>query len=131
HRRPLGRAEQQVHLESLPAAEGKQFQAVLRRSFRMSEPPRNHRATVVTTPGSERTRDDPDSCAFGQQKIRVVASTLRARRGRSSTASKLLALLVLIASAPIALAGFSGTPITLKINGGWSWFQDPRAIIDN
>jgi hypothetical protein len=44
---------------------------------------------------------------------------------------KLLALLILIASSPIALADFSGTPITLKTNGGWSWFQDPRAIIDN
>ena len=30
-----------------------------------------------------------------------------------------------------ARADFTGTPITFNTNGGWCWFQDPRAIIDN
>lgn len=30
-----------------------------------------------------------------------------------------------------AFADFSGTPITFQVDGGWCWFQDPRAIIIN
>ena len=30
-----------------------------------------------------------------------------------------------------ALADFSGTPTTIQTDGGWCWFQDPRAIIVN
>jgi hypothetical protein len=36
-----------------------------------------------------------------------------------------------LAVTPIARADFGGAPITFKIDGGWSWFQDPRAIITN
>jgi autotransporter-associated beta strand protein len=30
-----------------------------------------------------------------------------------------------------AFADFSGTPIVFNTDGGWSWFSDPRVIIDN
>jgi hypothetical protein len=43
----------------------------------------------------------------------------------------LVAFASCLASARFALADFSGTPITFKVDGGWSWFQDPRAIITN
>ena len=41
-----------------------------------------------------------------------------------------LGLTVLPGNSP-AQAAFGGTPITLNNNGGWCWFQDPRALIDN
>ncbi len=47
---------------------------------------------------------------------------------RSAIAAVCLALAVLDGR---ARAQFSGTPITFNNNGGWCWFQDPRAIIDN
>jgi hypothetical protein len=33
--------------------------------------------------------------------------------------------------AALADYDFSGTPITFNSNGGWSWFSDPRSVIDN
>jgi hypothetical protein len=31
----------------------------------------------------------------------------------------------------VAVADFGGTPIVFNTDGGWSWFSDPRATIDN
>jgi hypothetical protein len=42
-----------------------------------------------------------------------------------------LTLLAVICGASHARADFSGTLTTFMNNGGWCWFQDPRAIITN
>jgi fibronectin-binding autotransporter adhesin len=49
----------------------------------------------------------------------------------SLRAAVVAAGLVFLPGTDIAWAQFSGTPITFNNNGGWCWFQDPRAIIDN
>jgi hypothetical protein len=39
--------------------------------------------------------------------------------------------MLLVVLTGVARADFGGTPIVFNTNGGWSWFSDPRAIIDN
>jgi hypothetical protein len=50
--------------------------------------------------------------------------------GGSSLILTSAGLIVLYLSGPVR-ADFGGTPIVFNSNGGWSWFSDPRAIIDN
>lgn len=50
---------------------------------------------------------------------------------RRSWGASLVLGLIGIGLPGIAWADFSGTPIVFNTNGGWSWFSDPRAIIDN
>jgi hypothetical protein len=42
-----------------------------------------------------------------------------------------LASVAAMCALPSARADFSGTPMTFTTDGGWCWFQDPRAIITN
>jgi hypothetical protein len=43
----------------------------------------------------------------------------------------LLFLLALVAGNSFAINDIAGTLVTFNQNGGWSWFQDPRVIVDN
>lgn len=43
--------------------------------------------------------------------------------------SLILVSAVLFPNLRLARAEFSGTPLTFQVNGGWCWFQDPRAIV--
>lgn len=41
------------------------------------------------------------------------------------------ACLIVLCGGGAVRADFGGAPIVFNSNGGWSWFSDPRAIIDN
>jgi BNR repeat-containing family member/Dockerin type I domain/PEP-CTERM motif len=65
-------------------------------------------------------------------RVSIIRSTgLQNGLRRWLFVAALLVTVQLTCSTAWADLDFSGTPITFNTNGGWSWFSDPRSVIDN
>src|SRR5262249_13949148 len=55
---------------------------------------------------------------------------MRSRMAYRVSRAALLAAAIVLPRSAQAVNDASGTLITFNTNGGWSWFQDPRLVVD-